>query len=372
VGSLPGIDIDVITAAVPRGSEDHSLDEFVAARFGRVRRIPVPTVVERAPSGRLGPLVNAPDPFVLLNRRLASEARDMAYRDYDLVVSRSQPHSIHLVGAHLRRRGGPPWIACLSDPWAENPYVPGRTTRAINSVLERRMLARADAVVVTSDETATLVATRTGLQPTVVPHAFWPDLYPEVQQRTGPVVVRHLGMFYGRRSPAPLLRALATLARERRDLIADLRVELIGATSGRSLADETFRSLPDGLVRILPDVPHHRALALMREADVLAVVDAPAALSPFLPAKLVDYVGAGRPVVAFTPPGTTQRLVRELGGWCSALDDAGEGAEALALALDHVRAGRDRAFGDEKVRAKFEASTVGAALRSVVDRVVSS
>jgi glycosyltransferase involved in cell wall biosynthesis len=372
VGSLPGIDIDVITAGVPRGSEDHSLDEFVAARFGRVRRVPVPAVVERAPSGRLGPLVNSPDPFVFLNPRLARAARDMRYRDYDLVVSRSQPHSIHLVGARLRRRGGPPWIACLSDPWAGNPYVPGRTTRAVNTALERRMLARADAVVVTSEETATLVATRTGVEPTVVPHAFWPDLYPEAQQRTGPIVVRHLGMFYGRRSPAPLLRALATLARERRDLVADLRVELIGATSGRFLSDETLRTLPEGLVRILPDVPHRRALALMRGADVLAVVDAPATLSPFLPAKLVDYVGAGRPVVAFTPPGTTRNLVRELGGWCSGLDDPGEGAEALALALDHVHAGRDRPFGDEKVRTRFDASTVGAALRAVVDRVVSS
>ncbi len=51
----------------------------------------------------------------------------------------------------------------------------------------------------------------------------------------------------------------------------------------------------------------------MKEANLLLVIDAPFEMSPFLPSKLVDYVGANKPIFGITPPGTSQKLIEEMG-----------------------------------------------------------
>jgi hypothetical protein len=45
-------------------------------------------------------------------------------------------------------------------------------------------------------------------------------------------------------------------------------------------------------------VGYQESLKLMSEADALLVIDAPADQSVFLPSKLIDYIGAGRPISA--------------------------------------------------------------------------
>jgi hypothetical protein len=61
-------------------------------------------------------------------------------------------------------------------------------------------------------------------------------------------------------------------------------------------------------------VDYKTSLALMESADLLLVIDAPFDQSVFLPSKLVDYIGAQRPIFAITPPGTSAKLVSDLGG----------------------------------------------------------
>jgi len=54
----------------------------------------------------------------------------------------------------------------------------------------------------------------------------------------------------------------------------------------------------------------------------------------FFPSKLADYIGAGRPLLGISPPGTTQRILTELGQPCA---DTSE-TEAIATLLRRVAA----------------------------------
>lgn len=291
-------------------------------------------------------------------------ARDCA--PGDVLVTFGQPMADHLAGLRLKRAHGLKWIAHFSDPWADNPFLSGAAARARR--LEAQVLEEADMAVFTSIETADLVMAKypqSWRQKTaVLPHAFDPALYPDARPQDGAFTVRHLGNFYGERGPEPLFRALPLLARLRPEIFGRLRIELIGAASAkwRQKPDE----FPPDTVRVLPPVEYGASLALMRSADLLLVIDAPFERSVFLPSKLVDYIGADRPILGITPPGTAARIIRDLGGWVANPDDPEGIAEALAAAL--TATGRGAAWGNPEIRRKFAAASVAAEFDALLER----
>ena len=46
---------------------------------------------------------------------------------------------------------------------------------------------------------------------------------------------------------------------------------------------------------------------------MLLILDAPFKISVFFPSKLVDYIGANKPILAITPEGSCAEIVRKLG-----------------------------------------------------------
>ncbi|HET6865348.1 MAG TPA: hypothetical protein VFH80_05470, partial [Solirubrobacteraceae bacterium] len=160
-------------------------------------------------------------------------ARDAARATHALkprtVVTFGQPMSDHLAGLRLKRRTGIRWIAHFSDPWVANPFrTDGRLSHWANLRLESAVLHGADALVFTSEETVDVVlsGSRAGLRGKahVLPHAIEPDVYPDlpVRDEGDPLVVRHLGAFYGARTAAPLLRALGAVVEGEPGLLADV------------------------------------------------------------------------------------------------------------------------------------------------------
>jgi glycosyltransferase involved in cell wall biosynthesis len=324
--------------------------------------------------GRIAAALAVPD----TQRRWArAAAREIARRGIaadDLLVTFGQPMSDHLAGLALKRRFGLRWIAHFSDPWSDNPFgarVP--LFRLRNRRLERAVVAAADHLLLTSHETVELVmrkyppAWRT--KASVLPHAFDLLHYPPRAAASGPLMLRYLGSLYGERSPLPLLRGIESLARRAPGLAARLRVEFIGDVAPRFPAAAARLALPPGLARFLPAIPYEGALAAMRAADILVQIDAPADTSVFLASKLIDYIGARRPILGVTPAGTARTLILEMGGFVADPGAPDEIAAALERAIALVEKDRDADWGDEAVRRRFDSATVAAAFERVVERV---
>lgn len=283
----------------------------------------------------------------------------------DLLATFGQPMSDHVAGLNVVHRRQVPWLAHFSDPWLDNPYHSMAGSSRWQTSRERRTVERADALVVTSTETADLLRARhAAVAPRihVIPHAFDERLYPSFETGSGPIVIRHLGAFYGPRTPTPLFAALRLLLQRRVDL-GGVRVELIGPPWERPI------DLPDGIVIVRPQVPYLESLALMRGADALVVVDAPASTSPFLPSKLVDYIGAARPIVGFTPPGAARRTIELVGGAAVEPGDVDAGASALAKVLDEATATRGRSWGEPGARAALGIDAQRAMIATVVSAI---
>lgn len=376
LGNLPGWTIDAVVPAPFSGTGDPQTAAYAGRRFNRVERIAVPWLC-RVPPRILGPVQQLPDQLRWAKGRLVGRALALGLGNYDALISCSQWHSSHLAAHALKRyRPDLPWIAQFSDPWVRNPY--NRYVwpiRWINARMERGVLNAADALVFTTAEISDLVledapaAWRAKAQ--ILPHAFDPALYPTSDRVGGStIVVRHIGHFYGTRSPRPLFAALQRIAERAPLLLDDVAVELIGSVSPRALSDVPATGLPPSLIRLVPPVDYCRSLAMMREADLLVAVDAPAERSVFLPSKLVDYIGAGRPVLAITPPGAAASVIDAVGGWRADPRDPAAVATALEQALRYVRAHRGAPFGAGPVRDRYHVRNVGAQFAAILDACV--
>lgn len=365
MGNVPGWVFDVVAVASRRVTGDAAMARYAAEHFRRIARVPLPWPA-RPPSVLAWPLFSLPDPIVWARKAMVRATHAFGLESYDALVSWSSWQSSHLVALDLKR-GAPrlPWLAHFSDPWSQNPYNRyGPLLRWLNLRLERQVLAAADALTFTNAETAKLMladlpeATRRKAH--IVPHAFDPALYPIAPLETGEaIVVRHLGYFYGRRSPRPLLDALRLLQTRQPNLLANVTVEFIGGFGrGHDLTEE-LQGLPAGSVRVCPPVDYVSSLALMRAADLLVAIDAPAEESVFLPSKLIDYIGAERPVLAITPPGAAAAVVDHLGGWRADPRDTQAVASAFEKALAYVRGACGRPFGNAIVREQYSVASIG-------------
>jgi glycosyltransferase involved in cell wall biosynthesis len=378
-----GAEVDVIAAepGLWRLPADHSLDRYVEGAFGSVsylRRPGMPLLLRT--HGRVPFISERPDALTFLNGRVLREVRRRSLGEYDLLVTRGQFHSIHMVPLRLRRR--PPWVAHFSDPWVGNPTRgDARRVRWINERKEARVVEAADRLVFTS---ATAAEYTVGRYPEEVraktrhvPHCFMPELFEggAAAPSSGPVLARHVGNLRWNRHPEPLFRALLELERLRPGALGELRVDLLGLISPAMLQGEAARALPEGLLEVSPPVDYRASLVAMRESELLLVTETDAARSVDLHAKIVDYTGAGVPIAGIVPPGPTADLIEALGGWHGHPSRPHEGAQALQAGLEEAQRRRQdnlSLWGDPTVRARYSAETVGRELAEIYSECIDN
>lgn len=310
---------------------------------------------------------------------------------YDLLLTCSQPHANHLLGLEWRRLTDAPWVAYFSDPWTENPYdnFASGSIRAYHARLEDEVLRSADLVLFTCQEMLDLVADNHGAldlgRAGILPHAFVPEWYvadPPTRAPGEPWRLLHTGSFYGPRTPMPLLDSLSRVA-EKIPLEGALRVDSYGGMDDRYRRMIAERDLGE-VVGIHGFVPYLDSLVLMANADALLLVDAALTTtgqSVFLPSKLIDYLGAGIPVIAVTPSrGATARVVREIGGTVVPIEEPAEldrlllgiledGVHPSAPRPEAVRTYEYREVGlalVSRLRALLDATSGGSSQRSTV------
>jgi hypothetical protein len=288
------------------------------------------------------------------------------------LVTFGQPMSVHLAGLKIKRATGVPWIAHFSDPWVDSPFrqsIPILTQ--LNRTMERAVIAKANRLVFCSRETVDLVMRKYPPEwkdkTAVVPHAFDLSLYGDQTPQQNGMILRYIGNFYGKRTPQPLIDALFALQREQPGILNNLRAELVGQIDTRfSLPKE----LPPGLLSILPPVDYLDSLRLMRTANLLLVIDAPYDESVFLPSKLIEYIGARRPIFAISPPGVTAKLVERLGGFVANPNSIPEIAQELAYAIISLRSGNLNLPISEDIKTEFDAAFVASRMDSLIDELV--
>jgi glycosyltransferase involved in cell wall biosynthesis len=234
----------------------------------------------------------------------------------DAVLTSGPPHWVHLLGLRLQRLFGVPWVADFRDPWTNfgKGVAPGLATRWA-LYWEGKVVDRADLVLANAPN-----ATRV-FQQTYPAHAdkiitltngYDPeDVQVSEGAVAGPLRLVHAGELYHGRDPVPLLDAMA---RWNQHGSRRVRLDVIGRNYlPVNLVEEIRRRGLEQDVGMTGQLPYREALAEMARASILVLFDSPGRTIG-VPAKLYEYFGAGRPILA---------LAEAAGDTASVLKDSG-------------------------------------------------
>jgi glycosyltransferase involved in cell wall biosynthesis len=294
--------------------------------------VPADVVVLRAPAldaarhlaiaGRYPDFLARPDRWiswlpgaVLLGRAAIRRHRvDAIWSTYPIATA-------HLIGTSLSRRTGLPLIADFRDPMAQEEYPKDPKTRAQFSRIERDTIAQSSLSLFTTRGAAgeyrsryPQFADRIGVLENGYDESSFANARSSGPIHPGKLTLLHSGVIYPKeRDPRWLFQALGHLKRHHPAEFSRLVVRFRAPVHDSLLRELATREGVAAAVEILPAVSYSSALTEMMSADGLLVMQS-ASCNQQVPAKLYEYLRAGRPIMALTDPaGDTGTIVRDAG-----------------------------------------------------------
>jgi glycosyltransferase involved in cell wall biosynthesis len=295
----------------------------------------------------------------------------------DLVLSSAPPFTSHLVANALKSLSKVKWIADCRDPWSRNPWG-RRDSLFAHRWLEEQTVGRADAVILNTpellDEFSEWYGPAIAKKFHVVTNGYDPDIlrpYASLEpNHDPPLVLTHAGALYAQRNPLPLLEALAKCIHDGRIPRGSVRLQLIGKSVGRFDIAATIQrlDLSDTVVQI-PPVGHATCLEMLAASHVLVAIQPGSSLQ--VPAKLYEYVGLRRPILALADGGAVARVIRE--ARCGVVVSPRD-VDAIAAALVDLylrRSTLHRSGLDDSVASRFDARLQSGLLERIASQLMT-
>lgn len=273
----------------------------------------------------------------------------------DVIWSTYPIATAHVIASKLQRKTGIPWIADFRDPMAQDDYPVDLRTRQIYRDIEADAAAQARYCVFTTpgaariyqqrypEAASRMVVLENGYdEESFASAALPPQLARAAADGKRPLLMLHSGIVYpSERDPTQLFMALGRLQQAGTLGPADLRIRFRA-----SVHDELLQSLAQthgaqDFIELCPALPYREALAEMMVVDALLVLQA-SNCNAQIPAKIYEYLRAGKPVLGLTDPmGDTAGVLRGAGlNDIARLDSVDEIARVLPALVRNWRQGK--------------------------------
>jgi glycosyltransferase involved in cell wall biosynthesis len=191
---------------------------------------------------------------------------------------------------------------------------------------ERSVVHRAHRVVATTNRLRDLLAGRYPEEPgrkfVAIPNGYdesdFASAGPAERRAPKEFLVVHAGSINAAfRDPRPLFEAIRQAGDAGLVDPARLRLRFLGGGpfgDSAEMRQAIEKTKLTGRVEFLPRVPYGAALSELTNADLLLLLQASRDTVDLVPAKLFEYLRAGRPVLALAGVGATAEVLKEVGG----------------------------------------------------------
>jgi glycosyltransferase involved in cell wall biosynthesis len=305
--------------------------------------------------------------------------RLLRQQDYQFIISRALPMEAHIPALLLSRETGLPWIANWNDPaplyMAPRPYGNGPTFQPVNRRIVRgifsRNLRRLLGAVSRQAAWHTFPCERLRRyvcsylpapvfsRSSVIPHVALDRLKQPPQHPTGAFTLCYSGSLKRPRDPGTFLQAIRLFLDQVRPE-KQVGVKFVGAHLEDVVPLVAALGL-ENFVTVEKAVPYETSLARLSRETVLVIIEAQMKEGVFLPSKLVDYVQAGRPILAISPrQGTVADLLAEKNaGLCADGESVPEIAAAVTALYHAWKKGTlEIEFASDRLWQKFSQESV--------------
>jgi hypothetical protein len=378
----------IVLSAAPSAYESTSDD--------LLKSVPPTTVVERARAldaarhlaiaGRYPAFLARPDRWRTWSISGAVVGRNMIERHRPAALWSTYPiATAHVLGARLQRASGLPWVADFRDPMAQDGYPADAATWRAFDRIERTAVHAARFSVFTTPGAAAMYRARyapLAERMRVIENGYDEETFvglqsaeqrvPRAPLTAGRLTLLHSGVIYPQeRDPSQFMAALAMLKADGTADRLPFTVRFRHSSNDALLAGLAQCHAVSDLIELLPAVPYAQALDEMMRADALLVLQA-ANCNQQIPAKLYEYLRAGRPLLGFTDAaGDTAATLRAAGVDAIApLDDAAAIAARLRASLQQLQRGAARLPDAAVVRASSREARA-AELAALLDAAVA-
>ena len=320
-----------------------------------------------------------PDVFLYWHIRAYKEiVKKWGGEKFDGIVVFACPFSSSILGLLLKKRFGAKLINFFSDPWAENPHFGYKAlAKKINLYLEDLVMNSSDKIVFASPEMMDMYRKQYSFitnKSYFLEHSYDPSLHAGTRPTAfdNRVILRHVGSFYKTRNAKYIIEALKNLKEKDINILNSISLEIIGDIPqgySREHIDLARNYGVDGAINFSRNTSYSESLKMMGSADVLVLIDAPIEGSVYLPSKLIDYIGADRPILALTPKNSASAKVMSLsGGWVVEPDDIAGIEEALIDIINNYREGSlDKFKPRQAAKQYFIVSAIEARLAKILE-----
>src|SRR5450759_144147 len=272
----------------------------------------------------------------------------------DVICSTDPIATAHVIAWALHRKTGIPWIADFRDPMAQDDYPADPRTKQSYLDIEADAAAQARYCVFTQPGAARMYQQRypgAASRMVVLENGYdeesflsAPKFHGASAQAAGtrPLLMLHSGIVYPlERDPSQLFMALGRLKKE-----GALSPDELCIRFRASVHDDLLQNLAQthgaqDFIELCPAIPYREALAEMMAVDALLVMQA-SNCNAQIPAKIYEYLRAGKPILGLTDPeGDTAGVLRGAGiSDIARLDSAGEIASVLPALVCKLRDGK--------------------------------
>lgn len=277
------------------------------------RQVPEDVCIYRAPyphSRLLKPVRRFAPNAIWFPRALLSCLSAIRAEKPQAILTSGPPHRLHLLGALLKRLAKLPLVVDFRDPWIHHSLSGAAKPHSRwTAWLEKTIMRQADAIV--GNAPLACQALRRAYpghaeKIVAVTNGYDPDSFSDSARRPSArefLRVVHTGEVYAGRDPRPFLDAIKVLHERPAGGLKLIHASFLGREDTRGVRLEpevTARGLRD-IVHLSGHVAYAQSLHEMAEADILLLLDSPGRRVG-VPAKLYEYLGAGRPILALAEP----------------------------------------------------------------------